>query len=184
MTDESDTEDDVTLPAGLVLDLVDECRHLGAVAKPLLRMTNSLSAEHPLDRCSIDLFNDVSDWIERELGMTSVRLAGRQIGHRYFAAMHTLGLPEKPGTLELMRKLESASRTVIDDPEQLGWDLIRHDQTSAVMRNTLDTNCVLSEGLLLALMERTEVTGCQVKQVTCTRHGDEHCDYEISWSRD
>lgn len=180
MNDAND-DDGVTVPAALVLDLVDECRHLGAVAGPLLRMTRHLNTERPGDRCSIDLLNDASDWIEHELGMTSVRLAGRQVGHRFFAAMRTLGLPEVSSTLQLMRALEDASRKVVSDPEALGWELLRHDLQSAVMRNTQDTNCVLSEGVLLSLMDHTPVRGVHVRQITCTRRGDPHCDFEISW---
>ncbi len=181
MNDISD-DDDVTLPSGLVLDLVDECRHLGVVARPLLKMTGHLDETRPQERCSIDLFNDAADWIERELGMTSVRLAGRQIGHRYFAAMRALGLVESPTTLTLMRELEGASRTIVYDPEGHGWDLVRHDARSAIMRNTQEINCVLSEGLLLSLMDRTPAIGTQVRQVSCVRHGDDTCDYEITWS--
>ncbi len=180
--DDAHDDDEVTIPSGLVLDLVDECRHLGAVANPLLRMTSQLNPERPQDRCSAELFNDVSDWIERELGMTSVRLAGRQIGHRFFTAMRSLGLSETPTTLELMRELEGASRTIIYDPEGHGWDLIRHDQSSAVMRNTQDVNCVLLEGLLLSLMDHTSTRGAQVRQIACARRGDDACVYEINWS--
>lgn len=180
--DDAPDDDEVTIPSGLVLDLVDECRHLGAVASPLLRMTSQLNPERPQDRCSAELFHDASDWIERELGMTSVRLAGRQIGHRFYAAMRGLGLPEAPSTLELMRELEGASRTIIYDPEGHGWDLLRHDQRSALMRNTQDVNCVLLEGLLLSLMDRTPAQGIQVRQVACARRGDDACDYEIAWT--
>lgn len=182
MDNSSDADDEVTVPSGLVLDLVDECRHLGAVASPLLRMTRHLSRERPEVRCSIDLFNDAADWIERELGMTSIRLAGRQIGHRYYAVMRSQGLTEPPTTLALMRELEAASRVILVSPEGLGWDVIRHDQHSAVLRNTQDHNCVLGEGLLLSLMDRTQVTGTQVRQTACTRRGDDCCDYEITWS--
>jgi predicted hydrocarbon binding protein len=181
MNDAGD-DDDVTLPSGLVLDLVDECRHLGLVARPLIKMTSHLDPARPQERCSIDTFNDAADWIERELGMTSVRLAGRQIGHRYFAAMRTLGLAEAPTTMMLMRELESTSRTIVYDPEGRGWDLVRHDARSAVVRNTQEINCVLSEGLLLSLMDRTPAVGAQVHQTSCVRRGDDTCDYEITWS--
>lgn len=179
---DANDEEEITLPSGLVLDLVDECRHLGAVASPLLKMTKHLDPERAQERCSIDLFNDASDWIERELGMTTVRLAGRQIGRRMFAAIRALGLHEAPSTMELMRELESASRTVFYDPDGHGWDLIRHDAHSAVLRNTQETNCVLSEGMLLALMDRTPAKHAQVRQVTCCRRGDDSCDYEIVWN--
>jgi predicted hydrocarbon binding protein len=180
--DEANDEGEVTVPTALVLDLVDECRHLGAVAAPLIRMTRHLDVERPGERCSIDLLNDASDWIERELGMTSVRLAGRQVGHRFFAAMRTLGLPEAPPTLQLMRTLENASRKIVSDPQDLGWELLRHDHQSAVMRNTQDTNCVLSEGVLLSLMDHTPARRVHVRQVNCARRGDEHCDFEITWN--
>jgi len=180
--DEANDDDEVTVPVALVLDLVDECRHLGAVAGPLLRMTRHLGADQSSDRCSIDLLNDASDWIERELGMTSVRLAGRQVGHRFYDAMRKLGLPDAPTTLQLMRTLENASRKIVHDPEDHGWELLRHDQQSAVMRNTEDVNCVLSEGVLLSLMDRTAARGVHVRQVTCSRRGDPHCDFEITWT--
>lgn len=175
-------EDDLTVPCGLVLDLVEECRHLGAVAQPLIKMTRHLDPQRPEDRCSLDVFNDASDWIERELGMTSVRLSGRQIGHRIFAAMRGLGLSETPTTLQLLRQLEGASRSIVRDAEGHGWDLMRHDQLSAVMRNTQELNCILLEGVMLSLLERTSAVGCQVKQVACTRLGDDACDFELSWT--
>jgi predicted hydrocarbon binding protein len=96
--------------------------------------------------------------------------------------MRALGTAETPTTIEVLRALENTSRTIVSDAEGHGWDLIRHDPQTAVVRNTQETNCMLGEGLLLSLLDKTGARGVQVRQASCARHGGDHCDYEISWA--
>lgn len=50
-----------------------------------------------------------------------------------------------------------------------------------VMRRTQTFNCLLQEGLLLSLVERTGVLTAQVVHRSCTRKGAEFCEYEMAW---
>ncbi|MFQ5528514.1 MAG: hypothetical protein ACE5GX_19950 [Thermoanaerobaculia bacterium] len=46
---------------------------------------------------------------------------------------------------------------------------------------TWSFNYFLQDGLLLSLVQRTGVSVPVVDQISCTRRGDEFCEYRVRW---
>lgn len=175
---------DVTLLTGFVLDVLAEYNTGRKLYAPAFEMAAGLDPARPDAWCSIDIYNGVCDWIERNVGSSSIRSAGIAIGNRAYAGMvaHDKHIGSDPAAM--MVALKWAASTMIRDPEGRGWEIRESVPKRIVMRRTQTFNCVLQEGLLLALIEKAGVLMPAVKHAACTRRNDEFCDYEITWLKD
>jgi hypothetical protein len=70
---------------------------------------------------------------------------------------------------------------MIRDPKGRGWEIVSHSPKTITMRRTQTFNCIMQEGLLLSLIERTKVESPDVEHFKCTRKGDAFCEYRLSW---
>jgi hypothetical protein len=171
----------VTLLAGFVFDVLREYQHMRRVCGPAFEMAKHLDPGKPEELCSIDLYNDVCTWIEQNIGEASIRKAGIAIGERAYNNIIAQDKMKDPTPLGILEALKWAASTMIQDPKGRGWTIVSHDAHSVMMRRTQTFNCILQEGLLLSLVERTEVQGADIEHVRCVRNGDEFCDYRITW---
>ncbi|MEM1413511.1 MAG: hypothetical protein AAGH15_01355 [Myxococcota bacterium] len=178
-----DSTEGVTLLSGFVFDVLAEFEDMRRICAPAFDMAAHLDRERPGDPCPMQLYNDVCAWIENEVGAASIRRAGAAIGARAFARMSDQGQIAERTPLAIMRALQWAADTMIQDPKGRGWEILDHQPTSLRMRRTQTFNCVLQEGLLLSMLERAEVLMPSVEHVRCTRRGDEFCEYELRWLR-
>jgi hypothetical protein len=173
--------ENVTLLTGFVFDVLREYEHMKRVCGPAFELARDLDPDHPEQLCSIDIYNDVCTWIERNIGEASIRKAGIAIGERAYKNIVAQNKMKDPTPLGIMEALKWAASTMIQDPKGRGWTILSHDDNDIVMRRTQTFNCVLQEGLLESLVERTDVQGVDVEHVRCVRKGDEFCDYRITW---
>ena len=174
----------VTLYAAFVLDIVAMYDGLGSVAQPLREMAAGLDPNAPRDLIPMALYHRVCTWVEQVFGEAGIRDAGKRIGERsYKTILERTGKASlKPN--EILRELQRSARISIQDTSGRGWDILADGPQRVVMRRTQTFNCLLQEGLLLAILEKTGVQRPKVAQINCTRGGDEFCDYAISWSGD
>lgn len=172
----------VTLYAGFVFDVLEEYKGLERLCAPAFALASHLDPRAPMVRVPMATYNEICSWIETHVGAASVRRAGRAIGDRVFDQMRReRQVPQAPTPGDLMRALKLMADTMIQDPKGRGWELRRENDRSVLMRRTQTFNCILQEGLLLALTERSGVLMPSVRQVSCTRAGADYCDYLISW---
>ena len=174
----------VTLLSGFVFDVLTEFEHMKGVCGPVFEKTAHLDSATPEALTEMALYNDTCAWIEENVGTTNVRRAGVAIGDRAFDAIVEQNKMREPSPLGMMEALQWAAANLIHDPKGRGWEILDSGPKAIRMRRTQTFNCVLQEGLLRSLVERT---GCQSVRVTharCTREGDEFCEYDISWVRE
>jgi hypothetical protein len=170
----------VTLLNAFVFDVLREYGHLKRVAAPAFSMARGLS-EQPDTWCSIDIYNNVCQWIEVNIGAASIRKAGMAIGARAYDNIVTHRRLSNPTPLAMMEALQWAASVMIRDPKGRGWEILGSDNFSIVMRRTQTFNCMMQDGLLQSMIERTGVEGVEVDHERCTRKGDAFCDYRITW---
>jgi hypothetical protein len=173
----------VTLLTGFVFDVLAEYQGVRKMCGPAFELAAGLNISRHDDWCSIDIYNGVCAWVEDNVGSTSVRRAGVAIGERAFETMVARKVPTSD-PLAMMKALQLLATQVIRDPYKRGWEVTQQQPRHIQMRRTQTFNCILQEGMLLALLERTRVLMPSVRHVRCTRQGDEFCDYEIRWLRD
>jgi hypothetical protein len=173
--------DGVTLLTGFVFDILSEYESTRRLCMPAFEMAAGLDPAKLDAWCDIAIYNDVCDWIEKNVGAASIRNAGRAIGNRAYDNIVKHGKLVNPGPRAIMDALKWAASTMIRDPKGRGWEVIEDAGKRVLMRRTQSFNCILQEGLLLSLLERTRVLMPGVTHVTCTRNGDPYCEYALTW---
>jgi hypothetical protein len=122
------------------------------------------------------------DWIEKRLGSANIRRSGQAIGAQAYGQMvqdKTVG--ENVTPQKILQELKRVADLMIQDPKGRGWEIVEMEERRALMRRTQTFNCMLQEGLLFSLVERTGVLAPRVDHVRCTRQGAEFCEYQVSW---
>lgn len=177
-----ESTDGVTLHSAFILKVVEPFRDMERLCAPLFEMVRPLDTALPRDPAPIALYNDVCSWIEKHLGAASVRAAGNAIGKNAFDRMlHEGTIDEHTIPSEALAALARAVLVTIQDPKKRGWEIRENVEGRVAIRRTQTFNCVMQEGVLLALVSSTRVTLPRVEHVHCTRRGDEYCDYEVRW---
>lgn len=173
--------DGVTLLTGFVFDVLAEYESMRKLCKPAFDMAAHLTPGAANDWCDIVVYNDICDWIEKNVGPASIRNTGRAIGKRAYDEIVRQGKLQSPTPLAMMESLKWAADNMIKDPKGRGWTLLPGADDRVQMRRTQTFNCLLQEGLLLSLVERTGALMPSVAHYNCTRRGDEFCEYRVSW---
>jgi hypothetical protein len=177
-----ESTDGVTLYASFVLKVVEPFREMERLCTPLFEMVEHLRQADPNSPAPISLYNDACAWIEGNLGAASVRAAGQVIGRNAFTRMRREGaITLDMGPAETIAALTRAVRVTIQDPRKRGWELLENSEGRVLVRRTQTFNCVMQEGVLLALIEGTRAVMPRVEHVRCTRTGDDYCEYEVRW---
>ncbi len=178
-----DSTTGVTLISGFIFDVLNEYRSLEhSVCQPLFAMADDYDPKTPMRPAPMALYNDVCTWVEGRLGPASLRRAGRAIGKRVSAEVvksGVIGLTPTPSAM--LNELKRVASLLIKDPRGRGWEILEDQDTRILMRRTQTFNCILQEGLLLSLVEKTGVRMPQVEHKACTRKGAAFCEYEVRW---
>lgn len=177
-----DSTDGVTLHASFVLTVVDPFRDVQRHCAPLFEMVRAIDPSQPRQLVPISMFNEACAWIEQNLGAASVRAAGAAIGRGAFQRLRREGAIALEATpAEAVEALAKAVLVTIQDPKKRGWEILESFDGCVVVRRTQTFNCVMQEGVLLALAEGTGATLPRVEHLRCTRRGEEFCEYEVRW---
>ncbi len=173
----------VTLYAAFIFAVLEQYKNARGIAAPLFEMTRGLDPSQPHAKVPLQLYNDVCDWIEANLGRASLRKAGQSAGSTVYAQLVREGtLGATPTPPRILSELQRVTPVMVQDPLGRGWEVLEQERQRVVMRRTQAFHCVLQEGVLLSLVERTGVPLADVRHLRCTRRGDAFCDYEVSWA--
>ncbi|NUP12054.1 MAG: hypothetical protein HOW73_38910 [Polyangiaceae bacterium] len=171
----------VTLLTGFVQDILAEYQHMKRVCGPAFDLAKGVDKMRPDEWCSIDIYNGICTWIEDNVGAMSIRQAGVAIGKRIAENIIVNGKMTEPTPIKMMEALKWAASVMIRDPKGRGWEIPSSNDHSLVMRRTQTFNCMMQDGLLVSLVERTGVEGADVEHYKCTKRGDEFCEYRVTW---
>lgn len=177
-----ESTDGVTLYAGFIFDVLAEYESMGQLCAPAFALADGIDPTQPTNQVPMAIYNQICDWIETNLGVASIREAGRAIGGRIFEQMErsgSIGLAAQP--VEVLEGLKAAADVMIQDPRGRGWQIVQSDSRSCRLRRTQTFNCMLQEGLLSKLVERSAVASVEVDHVCCSRRGDTFCEYVVKW---
>jgi hypothetical protein len=171
----------VTLFSGFVFDLLTDYGHIEASCAPLFALAAGLDRSRRDALCPMSIYVDMCRWIEEHLGVSSVWNAGRALGERTFAQMAHRFARTLPTPLTVMHELVRITSVMIQDPHGRGWEVVSSGEGRVLMRRTFQFNCMLQEGLLLALAERSRVRVPRAVHSRCVRKGARACEYELLW---
>lgn len=177
-----ESTDGVTLLASSVLAVVDPFRDMQRHCAALFELVRDIDPSEPDQRVPIATYNEACDWIEQNLGVASLRSSGAALGRRSFQRLRREGAIAADATpAEALAAFARSVRARIQDPKKRGWEILESNDGCVLIRRTQTFNCVLQEGVLLAIAEGTNVTMPRVEHLRCTRRGEPFCEYEVRW---
>lgn len=148
----------------------------------LKKMAEGIDFTNPMNMVPMEIYNNMCNWIEKQIGQSNTRLVGRQIGRTAFEAMKSFKMVTDDSTpLEVMKALANVASTMIQDPKKRGWEILESGQKFIIMRRTQTFNSTLQFGLLDEIIRKTKVLSPKVDYVKSIAAGDEFDDYKISW---
>ncbi len=175
--------DGVTLYAGFISDLLFNYQDMKTTTKKLSEFVKDTDLSDPTAPVPIKLYNDMCDWIERNLGPANLRAAGEAIGARAYNQMiQSNNINSDSTPQEILQALKAVADFMVQDPLGRGWTILEMGENRAVMRRTQTFHPVLQEGLLRSLVvQSSKVTLANVKYLASVRKGDEFDEYEVTW---
>ncbi|MCC5920241.1 MAG: hypothetical protein LAT68_08555 [Cyclobacteriaceae bacterium] len=151
-----------------------------------MRVLQNMCADHDLskpdNKVPMKVYNEMCDWIEKEIGPINTKKLGRKIGNTAYGAMVQFGMIDpQPKPEEIMKALAQVASTMIQDPEGRGWEIVSSGNKEIIMRRTQTFNSTLQFGLLDELMRKTTASMPKVEFVKEVAKGDEFDEYKITW---
>lgn len=174
----------VTLYALFINDILNLYQDKKEEFAPLFKMAEGYDLSDPFGKVPIQVYNDMCNWLEHELGQFNLIRVGRQIGESVYSSMKANNvINDKSTPLDYMKALVYAASTMVQDPQGRGWEIVSHDKSSIVMRRTQTFNSKLQLGLLSGLVYKCKnVFGVTVDYQEKEADGAEYDTYIIRWT--
>lgn len=173
--------ENVTLIAAFVNDILELYKDKTDYLK-LKAMASGLDLSDPMKHVSMATYNDMCNWIEKEIGKANTRMLGRKIGETAYQSMVGFNMVNDDTTpVEMMKALQQVALSVIQDPKKRGWEILSEGPKEIVMRRTQTFNGTLQLGLLDTLVRKTKVVSPSVDMIKEVDLGAEFDEYKITW---
>ena len=173
----------VTLIAAFVSDVItlyDGKPNQGA----LKEIADHLDLSDPMQHVPIEVYNQMCNYIETNIGKANTRLLGRKIGERAYQSMIAQNMvDEHSSPHQLMKALQQVAKIVIYDPKNRGWEIVKVEPKEIIMRRTQTFNGTLQLGLLDTLLRKTKAVYPSVELIKEVESGAEYDEYKLTWMK-
>jgi len=174
--------DGVTLYSVFISDVLSVYQDKRDIAEPIFEMAAPYDLSKPYNKVPIELYNNICAWIENNLGPANLKVVGIRIGETvYNALLEEEVITEESTPEEVIRGLVYAASTMVQDPENRGWEIISIGKNTIKMRRTQTFNSILQLGLLRGLVQKTGVLLVNVEYIKRVSEGAEFDEYLITW---
>ncbi|MCS7004680.1 MAG: hypothetical protein NZM38_05080 [Cytophagales bacterium] len=178
----NNSTDDVTLYAMFVSDILAVYKDKQDIAEPIFKMAEPYDLSNPLNLVPIELYNNICEWIENNLGPANLKVIGSRIGEKIYDMLLEMKIIHENSTPEeVIRALVHATQIMIQDPLKRGWEILEVKKNSIRLRRTQTFNGILQLGLLRTLVQKTGCLLVNVEYIKRVSEGDEFDEYLISW---
>lgn len=173
----------VTLMSAFVSGIIETLKHLGEDTTELEKIVTDINLENPFDFIPIEYYNDVCNWVEENLGKEKTIQAGVFVGKTAFDSLVENGVIEESSSpFEILRGIDVAAASMIDDPEGRGIEIIEEGDNYAIMKRTQTFNSTLQVGVLEGILSKSILNNVQVEYLEQVILGAEFDIYKITWS--
>jgi hypothetical protein len=174
--------ENVSLCAVFVSDVLNVYKEKQAEYPDLFKFARGYDLSQPFNMVPMDVYNNICNWVEDNLGKASTKRLGREIGKTVFDTLQENKLiSANPHPHEIMEALANVAREMIKDPKNRGWDIIEKTEKSLLMRRTQTFNSTMQFGLLESLMFKSSVFSPSVELAKSVDQGDDFDEYLITW---
>ena len=127
--------ENVTLFAVFINDILKNYEEKKEDYEELFEMVKDYDLSDPFNKVPMQLYNDLCQWIEDNLGKFNLIRVGRNVGETVYDALtQNKLLGENPTPLETMQALKGAAETMVQDDKKRGWDILE-DTDNSIFRS-------------------------------------------------
>lgn len=174
--------ENVTLFAAFINDVLRQFEGKQDDYHELFDLAKGLDLSDPFAKVPMQVYNDMCQWVEDNLGKFTLIRIGRNIGETIHGAFIQNKMISQDATpLQIMEALVIAAASMIQDPEGRGWVIAESGPHEIIMRRTQTFNSKLQLGLLDGLVRLSHVSGVKVEYVQEIENGAEFDEYRVSW---
>ncbi len=172
-----------TCSAGLLHKIVEQYKNTSDhITSELNKRVTKLNISNPLVQISLDLFNEIVEWIERELGPANLKMIGNIMGETAFNELKAKNkIQEKVTPKEAVEKLTLVSQTLIIDPLQRNWKIIEITGTSARVKKSQIFNTTVQIGIIESFIRKAGVVFPRTRLIRDYKRGPAFDEFEITW---
>lgn len=173
----------VTLMAAFISGIIETLKHLGEDTTELEKMVTNINLENPFDFVPIEHYNKVCNWVENHLGKEKTIEAGFFVGKTAFDSLVENGVIEESSSpFEILRGIDVAAGSMVDDPEGRGIEIIEEGENHAIMRRTQTFNGTLQIGVLQGILSKSILKNVTVGYLEEVAKGAEFDIYKVEWN--
>jgi len=172
----------VTLYAIFINDVLKNYEADKDQYQELFELTQGYDLSEPFNTIPIQLYNDMCEWIQTELGKFNLIRVGRNIGETVYDTMQTNNMISADSTpVTIIETLAAVASQMIQDPKGRGWEILEKANESILLKRTQTFNSLLQFGLLDGLVRKAGVTNVKVEYKKEVAKGDDFDEYLVSW---
>jgi hypothetical protein len=178
----NNSTENVTLYATFILDILEVHADKKVEYKELFEMASDLDLSHHFNLVPMQVYNDMCDWIEEKLGKFNLIRVGKKIGetvHQNLLSLNIISDNAMPS--DIVMGLKYAAATMIQDPLNRGWDIVKNEDKNIILRRTQTFNSYLQLGILDTLLRKSPVKNVKVDYFQRIADGAEFDEYLITW---
>ncbi|OJJ14011.1 hypothetical protein BKI52_44910 [marine bacterium AO1-C] len=174
--------ENVTLFAVFINDILKNYEEKKEDYEDLFAMVEGYDLSDPFNKVPMQLYNDLCEWIENNLGKFNLIRVGRNVGETVHDSLVQNNIISTDSTpLDTMQALKGAAETMVQDEKKRGWEILEHTDNSILMRRTQTFNSQLQIGLLDGLIRKTKKSGVKVEYTKKVEDGADFDEYIITW---
>jgi hypothetical protein len=176
----------VTLLNVFILDVIREVEQLEEVdLTDFRKLYSEVSLENPYDVNSIEVYNAICDWAEKNTSEEVFMQISKSIGNSvYQGLIENNIIDESTPPEDVLEGLVLAAASLVQDEKERGWVILDSSSDHMLMRRTQTFNSKLQIGMIIGLVEKCEgISTAKVIYEKEVAKGDEYDDYLVTWER-
>ncbi len=154
------------------------------LAKELENKAGKYGKGNPYEKAPLTLFNEMLDWIEKQLGPTNAKMIGKTLGEKAYEqlkASHQVN-GKKLSPKEAVEKLGKAIQEMVQDPSlSSSWKVVDTSDDTIRLRKTQNFNAVFQLGMIESFIRKAGVVFPRARLVRDFKRGPAFDEYEITW---
>ena len=172
----------VSLMAGFISNVLETVKVLGFPSEKYHEMAKDYELTNPYHFVPMQLYNDLCAAVEQDLGVEVIERVGHTIGERAYKTLLENNIVTKQSSpLELIQGVIVAAETMIIDPKNRSFCILKSTPTSVVIQRTQTFNSRLQVGVFKGLVGKSDVENVSVTYLKQVSTGDKFDEYLICW---
>lgn len=181
----NNSTDGVTVLGVFFLDVLNIYKEKPEIHSELQKIVANIDLSDPNKMQPMIVYNQMLDWIADNLGKANAKIAGKKISNTIHNSLLDLKMISSESTpAEVMQALATVATKVISDPDNRGWEILKSENESLLMRRTQTFNSSVQFGVLEGLLYKCKnIYSPTVTLVKEVEKGDEYDEYLLTWRR-